>query len=160
MAIKERWKGFPALPPDTVQALERLAPLFEREGVLLAYLFGSLAKGGEANDLAILVENQPAYRLRAPIAECLGIERLDLVDLHTASPVLRFEILSGGRLLYASNEEAQNRYELETLHLYRDTRHTRRRQEQYLRERIASWCSRDHDLARHSRATLRSTDDE
>jgi predicted nucleotidyltransferase len=143
MAIKERWKGFAELEPDIGQALERLLPLFEREDVLLAYLFGSLAQGRDANDvdLAVLVESQPAFRLREPIVECLGTERVDLVDLKRASPVLRFEILRTGRCLYAVNGDTQNRYELETLHLYRDTHSMRRRQQEYLRERIAQWSS-------------------
>jgi predicted nucleotidyltransferase len=143
MAIKERWKGFAELSPEIAQAIDRLGPLFAREGVLLAYLFGSLAQGRDANDvhLAVLIDSQPAYRLRESIVECLGTERVDIVDLHRASPVLRFEILSTGHCLYAADVDIQNCYELEALHLYRDTHSMRRRQEQYLRERIALWSS-------------------
>ena len=139
MGITERWRGFRELPPDIEQALERLRPLFEREGVLLAYLFGSLSKGCMAQDvdLAILVQDAPAFRLRRAIAECLGTERLDLVDLRHASPVLRFEIVRTGRPLYVADEETQERFELATLHLYRDTAPLRRRQREYLRRRMA-----------------------
>lgn len=92
MSIAERWKGFRELPSDIEEAVVRLVPLFEQEGVLLAYLFGSLAKGREAHDvdLAILVQGRAAYRLRAKISECLGTERLHLVDLSRTSPLLRF----------------------------------------------------------------------
>jgi len=143
VAIKERWKGFPELPSEIEQTLERLIPLFEQEGVLLAYLFGSLCTDKEANDidLAVLVQDKPAYRLREQIIECLGTERVDLVDLERASPVLRFEILSTGRPLYVADEELEQRFELGTLHLYRDTRFMRRRQEEYLRESMAQWSS-------------------
>ena len=143
MAIKERWKRFPALPSEVEETLVRLIPLFEQENVLLAYLFGSLVTDREANDvdLAVLTQDEPAYRLREQIVECLGTERVDLVDLKRASPVLRFEILRTGRPLYAATEELEQRFELETLRLYRDTRVMRRRQEEYLRERMAQWSS-------------------
>jgi hypothetical protein len=117
--------------------------LFEMQGVLLAYLFGSLAQGKDAQgvDLAILPEGQPAYRLRERIVECLNRERLDLVDVRRAFPVLCFEIFRTGYCLYAVSEDVQDRCELETLYSYRDTRPMRRRQQEYLRERIAQWSS-------------------
>jgi len=143
MGIAERWKGFRELPADIEQALERLLPLLEREGVLLAYLFGSLSKRptGQDVDLAILLQDAPAFRLREAIAGCLGTERLDLVDLQRASPVLRFEIIRTGRPLYVADKETQERFELATLHLYRDTAPLRRQQREYLKGRIAQWPS-------------------
>lgn len=102
MSIPERWAKFRQLSPDINQKLTQLIPLFEKEGVLLAYLFGSLSRGrgGHDVDLAILTRSGPAFRLRAAITDCLETERLDLVDLQQASPVLRFEILRTGQLLY------------------------------------------------------------
>lgn len=145
MGIAERWKKFREIPPNIEQTLERLIPLFEREGVLLAYLFGSLGKDGVGQDvdLAILTKDTPAFRLREAITECLGTERVDLVDLQSASPVLRFEIIRTGRPLYVSNEEMQVRFELETLHLYRDTAHLRRQHREYLKRRMAQWSSEE-----------------
>ena len=141
MGAKEKWRRFRALPPDIKQRLEHLIPLFEQHDVLLAYLFGSLSRDKEANDvdLAILVQDGPAYPLREPIVDCLGTERVDLVDLQRAPPVLRFEIVRGGYPLYVSSPSLQNQFELDTLHIYRDTRPMRRRQQQYLRERFAKW---------------------
>ena len=69
------------------------------------------------------------------------LKRVDLVDLRDASPVLRFEILRTGRPLYVANEEAQARFELATLHLYRDTAPLRRRQREYLQRRMVQWSS-------------------
>jgi uncharacterized protein len=113
-------------------------------------LFGSLAaKGEEAPrlpgdvDLAVLTGEGPAWELQESLVEWLGTDRLDLVDLRKASPVLRFEILRGGRPIYISDEEIIERYEMETLHLYRDTEPMRRRQRQALRERMAAWCSKE-----------------
>jgi predicted nucleotidyltransferase len=146
MAIKERWKGFAELPPDIERKIECLPELFAESDVQLAYLFGSVARQGpgpEPNDvdLAVWVSDSPAYRLRAHIVECLGTERVDLVDLRRASPVLRFEILKAGRPLYVADEAFQERYEMQTIRVYRDTHYLRRRQREYLKERFASWSS-------------------
>ena len=146
MSIPERWKRHKPLPANIEERLQSLAPLLEKKGVLLAYLFGSLAAKGEKAprspgdvDLAVLTEDGPAWELQEELVESLGTDRLDLVDLRKASPVLRFEILRGGRPIYISDEEIRERYEMETLHLYRDTEPMRRRQRQALKERMAAW---------------------
>ena len=143
MSIPERWTKFRQLPPNINQKLTRLIPLFEKEGVLLAYLFGSLGRGqaGHDVDLAILTRDRPAFRLRAAITDRLETERVDLVDLQRASPVLRFEILRTGQLLYAADLALSEQFELSTLRLYRDTAWLRRRQREYLRERMEQWSS-------------------
>lgn len=143
MSIPERWLKFPDLPANIKQGLAQLIPLFEREGVLLAYLFGSLSREQEGHDvdLAILTRSGPAFRLRAAINHCLETERVDLVDLRRVSPVLRFEILRTGRLLYAVDQALSERFELATLRLYRDTAWLRRQQRVYLQERMEVWSS-------------------
>jgi predicted nucleotidyltransferase len=154
MAIKERWKGFAELPDEIEQRLDQLPPVFEQHGVKLAYLFGSLSRGGAANDvdLAVWSSALPAYRLREPVVNCLGTERLDLVDLQRASPVLRFEILRTGHPLYVADEAFQNRYEMQTIYLYRDTDYLRRRQREHLRERFVQWSSNQRPSSRGSKS--------
>ena len=146
MGIPERWKRYRPLPTDIEERLESLAHLLEKKGVLLAYLFGSLATNGEKVtrmpgdvDLAVLTREEPAWRLQEALVEWLGTDRLDLVDLRRASPVLRFEILRSGRPIYISDESIRERYEMETLHLYRDTEPMRRRQRDALKERMTAW---------------------
>lgn len=143
MSIPERWTRFSKLPPNIGRKLTQLIPLFEKENVLLAYLFGSLSRGqaGHDIDLAILAQSEPAFRLRAAITNCLETERVDLVDLQRASPVLRFEILRTGQLLYTADQALSERFELATLRLYRDTAWLRHRQREYLRERMEQWSS-------------------
>lgn len=148
MAILERWKGHRPLPEGIKSSLEELTPpIFEREGVLLAYLFGSLAKAddfGEREphdvDLALLTKEKPAWKLWDEISLALGTERLDIVDLRRASPVLLFEIIRSGRLIYSSDEAARERFVLDVLHLYRDTAPLRRRQMVALKRRMDRWC--------------------
>ena len=139
MSSGTRWQGFQDLPDDILQRLDQLIPIFEREGVLLAYLFPSLSQTQKGNDvdLALLLKNKPAFHLRDAIVNCLGTERVDLIDLQNASPVLRFEIVKSGCALYAPNAALQEQFELATIHLYRDTHFMRNQQERYLRERFA-----------------------
>lgn len=152
MSNHERWTRHKPLPHDIEKRLESLVPLFEKKGVLLAYLFGSLAGKGEKLsrprppgdvDLAILTKVGPAYELQEEIAEVLGTDRLDLVDLRKASPVLRFEILRSGRPTYISDDDLQERYEMETIRLYKDTEPMRRRQREALKERMEAMCSKE-----------------
>jgi len=146
MAIPERWKGHRPLPEGIKSSLGELTPIFEQEGVLLAYLFGSLAKAGEVGerdphnvDLALLTKEKPAWKLWDEIAEVLGTERLDLVDLRTAASVMLFEIIRTGCPIYASDEAARVRFVLDVLHLYRDTAPLRRRQRAALKRRMDLW---------------------
>lgn len=141
MSNPERWYKFNPLPSNIKQSLTQLNNIFQNHHVQLAYLFGSLAhkKTGQDVDLALLTANTPVYRLRSQISNCLDTERLDLVDLKRASPVLRFEIIRSGKLIYAISDTVENNFELATLHLYRDTSYMRSRQKQYLKERMKAW---------------------
>ncbi|MBI5528252.1 MAG: hypothetical protein HY897_18115 [Deltaproteobacteria bacterium] len=66
-----------------------------------------------------------------------GVIAVAVIDLCSAPPVWRFEVLRTGRLIYAVNDEAVNRFELETIHEYRDTAPLRKRLREHLRERFA-----------------------
>jgi predicted nucleotidyltransferase len=130
--------------------LENLASHFEKEGVMLAYLFGSLAEEEKMSprppkdvDLAILTKERPASELFEELADALGTDRLDLVDLRHASPILRYEVMRSGRPIYISDVSIKERYEMDTIHLYRDTEPMRRRQREVLKERMTAWCSEE-----------------
>lgn len=146
MGNPERWNRFEDLPADLRERLRRLPPLLEARRCALAYVFGSLGREDAREDrppgdvdLAVLRENAPVHELRSELWDALGTQRLDLVDLGRASPVLRFHVIRDGRLLYARDDETLNRFELRTLHLYRDTAPLRRRQRETLRERMDAW---------------------
>ena len=104
-----------AIAADIEARLESIVPLLQKEGVLLAYLFGSLAATDEKTlrapedvDLAVLTKEGPAWKLWEVLADALGTSRLDLVDLRRASPVLRFEILRSSRPIYISNQDLRS----------------------------------------------------
>lgn len=148
MANRERWKGLRPLTPDIGCKLEKIIPLIRREGVLLAYLFGSLCKGFLANDvdLALLADKIPIYQLRGMITGILETERVDLVDLKIASPLLCFEVISTGYSLYVADEVLHERFEMSVLRTYRDTAPLRLRQKEYLKRRIVQWSSEKKSL--------------
>lgn len=138
MTIKEKWKRFKPLPIDIKARLEKLKIFFQTEKVLLCYIFGSYARGREASDidLAILLEND-IYKIREKIEEVLGTQRLDIVDLKKASPLMKFNVLKNGILLYKKSVDIENNFELSVLREYRDTSYLREKQREILKRRMA-----------------------
>jgi hypothetical protein len=158
MGIAESYRGpsgriLPGLRADLEEALERLKSLFRRSGVALAYLFGSYAHGGAEPssdiDLAVLLDRSgeglhALYReLLLGIREALGTERFDLLLLNDAPPMLQFEIISRGRLIYCCDEQALNAFEMDVLRRFQDTAYLRAVQNDYLKERARKWYSRE-----------------
>ena len=141
MGIQERWRGFKPLPPETRARLDLLPRLFQETGVLLAYVFGSFPRheGAADIDLAILPGDGGLGELREKITDILNTERLDLVNLKTATPVLRFEVVSTGVLIFKKSDLVENSFELSTLREYRDTAHLRAVQAEMVEERNKRW---------------------
>lgn len=109
--------------------------------VLAAYVFGSRARGAarERSDLDVAVLEEPGAaisleaedRLRRAIAPATGLA-VDLTRLLPSSPVLAFEVLEGGRRVFARDPEAADEIEERLLRRYLDTEHLRRVQREYL----------------------------
>lgn len=142
MSNPEKWHRFAPLPADSDQRLQALPTLLAEKGVIVAYLFGSysLRPGANDIDLALLMpKGVPAFPLREAIADFLNTQRLDIVDLRQAKPVLQYEIISSGRSLYIADKAQKLDYELFILRRYKDTIHLRRQQDAILKEKIAQW---------------------
>jgi len=105
---------------------------------LLAYVFGSFPhrEGAADIDLAILPGDSTLGDLREKITEVLNTERIDLVNLKTANPVLRFEVVSTGVLIFKKSDHVENSFELSTLREYRDTGHLRAVQAEIVEKRM------------------------
>lgn len=141
MGIAEKWRGLRPLPDNIRERLALLATLFEEEEVLLAYVFGSFLHN-EASadiDLAVLPGHRGLENLREKICETLSTQRVDLVNLKTASPLLRFEVLRTGSLIFKKNESVENGFELSVIREYRDTAHLRKVQAGILKDRKKRW---------------------
>jgi len=140
----DKWHKFKPLPNDIRQSVAQLDTFFTAEGVLLAYLFGSLTHTNQAHDIdlaLLLPPDKRPFHLHPAISHTLHTERVDIVDLRRAAPVLAFEIISSGQILYAANETIQLDFERHVLRQYKDTAWLRQKQEQFLKERMKQWSS-------------------
>lgn len=138
----------------TAEAIKRqLAPYFVRRSeILLAYLFGSAARGRTNKlsdlDIALLVDERKLRKLDAKepygykaavIADLMGLlhkNEIDLILLHEAPPLLANEVISDGRLLFCRDEDLRITFEVTVKHRYVDTRPLREIKRQYIYERI------------------------
>jgi len=156
MGIKEQHRGpagtiLPSLKLNLNEAIKRLEQLFASKGVVLAYLFGSLAEGTASAssdlDLAVLL---PGDQLSAgelylnlinDIQKTINTERFDLLLLNNASPVIRYEVVRSGIAIYARSENEEENYEIKVRQKYLDTAYLRKVQNHYLKKRVELWSS-------------------
>jgi predicted nucleotidyltransferase len=97
---------------------EHVARLLARDQrVQLVYLFGSAARGDgpEVHDLDIAVVSDPPLslddllRCRADVVAATGAP-LDLISLNDASIVLAWEVIDGGRCLFARDPDVETAF--------------------------------------------------
>ena len=120
-----------------------------RHDVVLAYLYGSQARGtaGPLSDVDVAVQfrvelagNERLKQLLAVMGEFMDIfhrEDVFVADLADATPLLRFQVYQEGRLLYCQDEAIRIKFLTEALRDYEDTRPLREIQRRYLLQRIA-----------------------
>lgn len=108
------------------------------------YLFGSQASG-EADDrsdvdLAVLLREgislAEELRLRAVAVDELHRDDIDFVILNDAPPLLRYEVVMGGRRLFARDDESADEFEYRAVLRYLDTEYLRRMQHELRREAL------------------------
>lgn len=137
MSIKERWKGTTPIKVSTEELIDSVCDLFSSDDrVHAAYLFGSRSEGGNRAgsdvDLAFHASRDfhwdDYYGLRGALTKRLKSERLDLVWLDVAGPVITFEIIRLGRVFYYRDADLINEFELYAKKRFWDHR-------EYLRKR-------------------------
>lgn len=99
------------------------------EPVVVAYLFGSVAKGaaGRLSDVDVAVLLSKGYDLTldyrlylmGELAEIIGRET-DVVILNEVPPLLRYEVIKCGKILYCKDECERVAFEEKTLDEYLD----------------------------------------
>ncbi|MEE4384359.1 MAG: nucleotidyltransferase domain-containing protein [Pseudomonadales bacterium] len=90
-----------------------------------AYLFGSAARGDATRssdvDIAVRaghrIDAVTRFRLQEAIAARLGCD-VDLIDLASASTVLRVQVLSDGRVFFERHPIERERFEMNVLSAY------------------------------------------
>jgi predicted nucleotidyltransferase len=91
-------------------------------GVLLAYLFGSHARGRAGPlsdvDVAVLLDHDDEQRrleLMAVIGDAVAPARADVVILNDAPPVLSYRVLRDGMMLTCHDERARTEHWVQTV---------------------------------------------
>lgn len=123
----------------------RLAAAFDRDGVVAAVLHGSQATGragpGSDIDVGVWVDPRlsPDARLdmRLSLERDLPDERVDLVVLNDASPLLAHRARQSGVLLVDRDPRARMRLETRALIEYLDTNYLREELARATRNRLA-----------------------
>lgn len=107
--------------------------LFQQHPVRLAYLFGSQATRrthpSSDIDIAVLLDEAlppderfaERIRLLGDQSRIFGTDRVDLVMLNGASPLLAYEVLRHGVLLYCADAQTRIEFQVRTLRAYEDT---------------------------------------
>ncbi len=113
--------------------------------VWLAYLFGSQARGAAGAfsdiDIAVLFSASPSLdehaTMQVDLCRLLGTDAVDLVVLNDASPLLKLDAVTEGKLLYqAVSNDRMNDFEMGVIREYFDTEPLRAVQEMYLKEQF------------------------
>ncbi|MFQ5611927.1 MAG: nucleotidyltransferase domain-containing protein [Anaerolineae bacterium] len=135
-------------PIDLELLFPQLKSLFENYKVDLAYLFGSQARGeaGPLSDVDVAVQfaattteeevNDYRLRLMVDLQSVFGRNDVQVVDLASASPLLRHRVYRDGKLLYARDDRIRVAFLEQALRDYVDTKPLRRIQAHYLHKSI------------------------
>jgi len=126
--------------------VKKLAMLFESEKrVLVAYLFGSYARGLEIPrsdvDIAVLLSEVPErpleyyLHLEHELAKVLEMD-VDLVFLNDAPPLLKYQVIKYGRLLFSRDERVRVMFEAKSLCEYLDFSRVLRRYDECFMRRV------------------------
>ena len=137
----------PDVPLDD-STMERLRAVLRQQGVAVAYLFGSVARGdaGPLSDVDVAVlfgrelsraEPWDAMLRLDPYVSGALRQEADLVVLEIAPPALRFAVIDEGLLILNDDDDRRVEFEARTISEYLDTEHLRAVQRHYLYERFA-----------------------
>jgi len=105
-----------------------LKKFFEKNyDILLAFVFGSVAKGRERDesdiDIAILFSKSPSFdasfKIKDEISDILKKE-VDLAILNDTSPILGMQVLKYGKLLFERNKGEYSKFFVKTMNFYYD----------------------------------------
>jgi predicted nucleotidyltransferase len=111
---------------------EKLNKIFKENQVLLAYLFGSAARGKITSlsdiDIAVLFLEKvrrddyfsKRLKLASEIDKALGVYKTEIVCLNEAPPLLKHRAVFYGILIFVSDSKLKRNFELRVLEEYED----------------------------------------
>ncbi|MFH1601679.1 MAG: nucleotidyltransferase domain-containing protein [Candidatus Shapirobacteria bacterium] len=109
--------------------------------ILAVYLFGSSARKQQRQDsdldVAVIIldkNNAPLRKIINFLASYFPVEKLDpvIVDLQNTSPLLLFQIIKEGKLLYEKKKNSHQSLESRIMRLYFDDEYRQKIFEEYL----------------------------
>ena len=121
MGVKERWARTKPIRGSQEEVLRSvLAILRADKRIEIAYLFGSRTKEeapeGSDIDIAIFTSKDVTwddyYRIYGDLTKALHSDRVDLVWLNRADPLLKFAVIKEGMVLFYRDPDALNDFEL------------------------------------------------
>lgn len=113
---------------------ERLVPLFKERDLRLILLFGSALTGAVHKksdiDLAFLFDRPvDILSITNSVIRLLHTDKVDVIDLKHASPLLKYSVAEKGRLLYEKSPGIFNEFYSLAFRMYVDTRKLREARE-------------------------------
>lgn len=125
---------------DVGQLQLELSAVFSKyqQEIVSVYLFGSTAKGMTSSssdiDIALLLRNNDEtsgaalkFSMYADLCRALKRNDIDIILLNTSGNlILNDEIIRHGKVLYSTDDEAREAFELNVLHSSTDFKHQRR----------------------------------
>ncbi len=124
--------------------------LFQRQEILMAYLYGSYAKGTPHSrsdiDVAIYLQhkvddNKYPYGYRAEIiAELIkltGNNKIDLIILNDVPTFLKFQVIRYGTLIFTRSEAERIEFHAGTIAKYLDVKYLLAIQHKFMSKRLA-----------------------
>lgn len=128
------------------EAIKEIGKLFENEeNVLAAYLFGSYLRGDQNSksdiDIAILLYEVPKKPLECylhlvnMLTEVLG-DDVDLTILNLAPPLLKFQIIKNGKVIYCRSDRSRISFEAKSICEYLDFRRAMERYDECMMKQI------------------------
>lgn len=132
MSVKERWKYTQPLRLETPEILEMVLPvLCDDQRILIVYLFGSRMRDeyDETSDVDVAFYTDQRfswddyYRLYGSVTKKLRSNRIDLLWLNKADSIVTFQVIKNGKVVYYSDAETLNEFELKSKQLFYDYGH-------------------------------------
>lgn len=130
-------------------AVRGTAEVFEKDPrVQVAYLFGSSCRGSQGpesdTDIAVLLSGLPENRLdyhldlTDRLTRLFG-DRVDLIILNEAPPVLSHQVIKTGKVIYCRDDMARVQFEARAMREYLDLAWLRERYDKALIKEISKW---------------------
>ena len=129
---------------------QKLNKVFQKNQVVLGYLFGSEARGishKESDvDIGVLFDKKADSKdylksegkLIGFFSEIYPRKEINIVNLNIASPLLKQAVILEGKLLYQRNDLDRTFFQINTLREYEDYLHLSNIYNQFLESRIKS----------------------